>query len=62
MQRDDYVPQSRKLEIEATRLLRKRGFRPDGRPSGDVEYDQYAFERKFISTPTCGKSSSWRRR
>jgi hypothetical protein len=51
----------KQLEDAATKLLRKKGFRQDGRPIRcNVDRGQSAFERRLISTPT-GRSTQWRR-
>ncbi len=42
---------SHTLEDAATKFLRKRGFRWDGRSGRGTEGAQVAFERRIISTP-----------
>ncbi|OIO39196.1 MAG: hypothetical protein AUJ71_01245 [Candidatus Omnitrophica bacterium CG1_02_49_16] len=47
----------RQLQQAATQLLRRRGYTWSGRPQKEVEPAQYAFERKLIVAPLCGKST-----
>ncbi len=44
--------ESRKLEIEATKILRKAGATYGGRDRGEVDPAQAAFERRHLNTPT----------
>lgn len=52
---------ARTLEDAATKFLRKKGFRWDGRANRcGVDKGQSAFERRLICTPT-GRRPEWRR-
>ena len=52
---------SHTLEDAATKFLRKKGFRWDGRGRFcGVDRGQAAFERRLITTPT-GRQTNWRR-
>ena len=45
----------KKLAEQATRLLRRAGYRADGRPRGAVRGGQIVFEKKAIRVPMGGK-------
>jgi hypothetical protein len=51
----------RELEKEATHLLKRHGYRSDGRPLGSVDFAQERFERKANPTPMGGKNE-WKRK
>lgn len=50
-----------KLQLEATQLLKKSGYRYDGRIRGCVSRDQSAFEGRLISTPCGGQAKTQRK-
>lgn len=46
------------LQATADQILRKAGYRTDGRKRGSVSRDQWLFEAKLISTPCGGQAKA----